>query len=101
MKLIGEILTDAFHTGLLQARPAVERQPDAAGSHVLAARLAGSIAGLDPALRLLLAQRVIGYARDLLVRPLSPAGGHLLDETIHKLGGLTSSPPKAPANDIG
>lgn len=99
MNVIDEILADAIHADLLRARPAPERLPDAAGSQALAASLAGSISGLDPAVRFLIAQRVIGYARDLLVRPLSSAGGDLLDEAIQKLGELTSTPPKAPAND--
>lgn len=66
---------------------------------MLAARLAATVSGIDPDLRLVIAQRVITYARDLLVRPVSPAGGQVLDQTVEKLRRLTACDLTAPAND--
>lgn len=99
MTHISEILADAIGMGRDDAVRSPGGRSDAPSLDRLASRLAGTISGLDPSLRLLIAQRVIAYAGDLLVRPLSPAGGQLLDEAVDKLRRLTSCHPTVAAND--
>lgn len=99
MTYISEFLAGAIDTGLRGAGPSQRHRSDAPSLDMLAARLAGTISGIDPALRLVIAQRVITYARDLLVRPVSPAGGQVLDQTVERLRWLTPGDLTAPAND--
>lgn len=99
MTYLSDILVDAIDTGLRDAVPSAGRRSDAPSLDRLAMGLAGTISGLDPALRLVIAQRVIAYARDLLVRPWSPAGGQLLDDAVERLRWLASGDLAAPAND--
>jgi hypothetical protein len=65
----------------------------------LAARLAASISELQPATRVLIAQRLVAYASDLLVKPLSATGGRILDEANAKLTSLESRRAHTAAND--
>ena len=99
MTFIGEALAEVIGAGQQDAVKSASRRSETSGRETLATHLAGTISGLDPALRLVIAQRLIAYARDLLVRPVSPAGGHLLDEAADKLRWLTSCCETGPAND--
>lgn len=72
---------------------------DGASLGALAARLAGSISDLEPASRMLIAQRLVAYTSDLLVRPLSATAGRILDDANARLARLESPGLPAAAND--
>lgn len=58
------------------------------GGDLLARCLAGAVAELSPVERLIVAERLVGYVRDLLVAPCSRTGARRLDEAAADLARL-------------